>query len=170
MSSPEATKTAIEETHRLFRRKPLTVKAEQVHKKQTLQLPQLGVPVTLEPGDWIVEEGGLRTVVKLADFDKLYEATDGTSADDVAAGMPELDLGSTIEKDGRRLVRVEVVSGQGAIAYWHRGQPTGALANWQVVADNIDAIQASHRAGRFVEPYESKPGGRTWVVLAAGRS
>lgn len=135
------------EVRKLFRRKPLLVEA----------VPQSG-------GSWLVLEAGREITVPKDDFSMLYELVEtGVSA--VDAGLPDLEPGTVIEKDGRKLIRVTVISGRGAAGYWHMHKPTGHDCGFQVVADSIDDLQASHRAGRFVEPFEGKPGTRTWVVV-----
>ena len=159
-------KSTIEEVRMVFRRKPLLVRAEQVHKKQVAQLSSLGVSVNLKPGDWIVDEGGHRTVVLMDDFDGLYEMVQAPDEEAAVAGLADMELGSTVDKDGKRMVRVKVIGGRGAIAYWHRQQNTGEGAHWEVIADMNDNPGASHRVGRFIEPFEGKPGTKTWAFLA----
>ena len=160
-------KLAIEEVKVMFRRKPLLVHAEQVHAKQVGQISNLGVNVDMEPGDWIVNEGGHTTIVPLADFDGLYEIVRTPGGESAVAGLAESELGTEVDKDGKRMVRVKVVGGKGSIAYWHRQRISGADANWEVIADNIDNHMASHRVGRFIEPFEGKIGLNTWVFVDA---
>ena len=158
-------KVHIEEVTQVFRRKPLIVNATQIHKKKKIQLPALGIAVTAEAGDWEVVEAGHKRLVRMKEFDDLYEIDIVGGDQALEAGLPDMDLGTVLDKDQRRMVRVEVKAGRGAIAYWDNHKPEGAPANWLVVADNVDNHMASHRAGRFIEPYEGKPGTRTWVIL-----
>lgn len=139
----------IQVSHQIFRRKPLLVEA-----------------TPLDSGAWSVKESG-RTIEIDADlFTQLYESVSIIDKEGlIDAGLPDYPLGMRIDKDNARLVRVEVVNGRGGIAYWHMSKPSGLDCGFRVVADLVDNIQASHKAGRFVEPFEGKPGTRTWVKL-----
>lgn len=79
---------------------------------------------------------------------------------------PELKPGQIWNReDGSRYMRVRVISGRGGYAYWHRQQPNGKDAGWQVVADVVENFQTPHRAGMFTEPFEGKPGTLAWVRM-----
>lgn len=69
--------------------------------------------------------------------------------------------------DGTNYLRVKVLAGRGAYAFWHRQQPKGELAEYQVIADMTDNPQSSHRAGAFSEPFEGKPGHLGWLKVNA---
>lgn len=136
------------EVQKLFRRKPLLVEAH---------------PET--DGSWSVIEADRHLHIAQEDFHRLYELVEVDVNSAVDAGLPDLDPGTTLEREGLRLVRVTVVAGRGTTAYWHQAKPHGQDCGFRVIADMVDNLQASHRVGRFVEPWEGKAGGRTWVVL-----
>jgi hypothetical protein len=152
----------VEEVRTIFRRKPLAVQAEQVKAKGPVET--FYGKLHADAGDWIVTEANRAILVKGADFDLLYEAHTASGAV-VDAGLPDLEPGTEIVHDGKRLVRVKVAGGQGGFAYWSEGKPRGADCAFKVVADMGDNPQASHRAGRFLEPFTGNPGVRTWVIV-----
>ena len=144
---------AVVESKRLFRRRPLLVEAE-----------------ARSDGSWSVLEAGRVVEVGREEFALLYELveSEGGDAATVDAGLPDMEPGALIEKDGRRLLRVEVVAGKGGAAYWVGNKPCGQDAAFKAIADGISDENASHYAGRFVVPWEgSGPLGlkRTWVVV-----
>ncbi len=145
---PSDVKPAASEMKRVYRRRPLLVEAR----------PN-------SDGSWAVVEAGRTIVVPRDEFSKLYEVLDVDSDGHVDVGLPDLEPGQTLEKDGKKYVRVVVNAGRGATAYWHGMAPSGEMCQWRVTADVIDNEQASHRVGRFVEPWEGKSGMRTWVEV-----
>ena len=157
------TPDSIEVIERLFRRKPLLVEAEQVHSREEVDL--YGQTVILEPGDWVIKEGGRRIIAREAEFNGLYELAEIEGDESLESGLPDMELGTSIEKAGKRMVRVEVRTGRGAVAYWHNNKNNGADASFIVIADNVDNIHAAHRVGKFIEPFEGKPNTRTWVII-----
>lgn len=133
---------------RLFKRRPLMVEA---HPTST--------------GFWNVLEAGREIAIPNDEFELLYELIEVDDSKIVDAGLPDMPPGTRIEKDGRRLIRVQVVAGRGATAYWNEGKPHGADCGFKVVADLVDNHIASHRAGKFLDAFEGKPGERVWIVL-----
>ena len=144
--STEPEKTPVVESRKLFRRKPLLVEA------------------TPNSSGWQVLEAGREIQVSAEDFLLLYESVD-ISSDNVDAGLPDMEPGATLEKEGRRLIRVVVIGGRGNAAYWHMNKPVGQECGFKVVADMITDPTMSHFAGKFVETFEGRPGTRTWVVV-----
>ena len=141
------------EMRRVYRRKALLVEAN-----------------VQADGNWAVVEAGRKVVISKEDFAKLYEVLDvGAGSGMLDVGLPDLEPGERVERDGKRYVRVVVHAGRGGMAYWANMQPSGSECGYAVVADMNDNMQASHRVGRFVEPWEGKPGGRTWVELGVGK-
>jgi hypothetical protein len=156
--SVDSMQSQIEERKRLYRRKPLLVEA----------YPNPNIDLNSGEESWIVLEAGREVSVPKDEFLLLYELVDISPDQTVDAGLPDLNPGTVIEKDNRRLIRVEVVSGKGAGAYWYMNKPDGTMCQFKVVADNVIDPLASHFAGRFIEPWEG--GGsvtvkRTWVIL-----
>lgn len=149
-SSINKDESVVQVSHQIYRRKPLLVEATPL----------------VDGSGWSVKEAGQFSVISAELFPQLYESVsiiDGEGL--IGAGLPDYELGTRIDKDGRQLIRVEVVNGRGAFAYWHNNKPSGLDCGFKVVADLVDNIQASHKAGRFIEPFEGKPGTRTWVKL-----
>lgn len=142
-------KSAVE-SRRLFRRRPLLVEA----------IPQ-------PDGSWAVSEAGIISEISGNTFPLLYEAVSVEAGKAVDVGLPDMAPGSEIEHDGRRLVRVEVIAGRGAAAYWYRAVPCGQDCGFRVVADMTVDPSASHYAGRFLEAWEGGVVKRTWVVAPA---
>lgn len=153
---------AVTEIRLVFRRKPLAVEAVTVKQKGVVET--FYGKMAAEAGDYLVTEAGRLMLVRKADFPLLYEAHQ-ESGSVVDAGLPDMDPGSRLDHEGKRLVRVVVSGGRGAFAFWAEGKPRGADCAFRVIADINDNPQASHRAGRFLEPHEGKPGVRTWVVV-----
>lgn len=148
LSAPvDPDKPAIVVRRALYRRKPLLVEAAATSE------------------GWIVKEAGREVAVSKDEFELLYEVALDPAETLIDAGLPDLELGTEISKDGRRLVRVKVLAGRGGVAYWAGCKNNGGDAGYVVTADLIDNEQAAHRAGRFVEPWEGKPGGKTWVEV-----
>ena len=150
----------------VFKRKPLLVKAKQIHEKVVIG------GVYFNPGDWVVIEAGIEVGIKKDDFANLYDVmdVDKHSGAAIDAGLPDVELGTIVEQQledekRRRLIRVEVLAGKGQIAYWANGAPNGKIVGYKVVADITENAGASHRVGLFIEAYDGKPGGRSWVVL-----
>lgn len=155
----ETDKAQVESGHRVYRRKPLLVSAKKIHTSGLIK--ELGIMASA--GDWLVEEAGILTKVDAAAFPELYE--ESREDNPIGVGKVEYPVGTRIDQDGKRLVRVKVVSGQGHIAYWAQQAPMGSVVNHQVIADVVDNITAAHRAGRFLTQFEGKPGEEAWVVL-----
>lgn len=149
LAAEGAFKQVVEVRSQLYRRKPLLCEAAQQGD-----------------GGWIVKEAGREVRVGKEEFEMLYELALDPNETVVDAGMPDLETGTVIEKDGRRMQRVMVMSGKGTVAYWYECKNSGQSAGFRVTADMIDNSQAAHRVGKLVEPYEGKPGGKTWVVLS----
>ncbi len=150
----------------VFKRKPLIVKARQIHEKVVVG------GVYFHAGDWVVIEAGIEVGIKKDDFANLYDVmdVDKHSGAAIDAGLPDVELGTIVEQQledekRRRLIRVEVLAGKGQIAYWANGAPNGKIVGYKVVADITENAGASHRVGLFIEAYDGKPGGRSWVVL-----
>lgn len=134
---------------KLFRRKALLVEA----------IPQ-------QNGTWKVLEAGREVIVERDNFSLLYEAVEVEAGSFlVDAGLPDMEPGQTVEREGRKMVRVTVIAGSGHTAYWHQAQPHGQSCGFKVVADMVTDPLASHFAGKFVDPFEGKPGTRTWVFV-----
>lgn len=140
------------EVSRLYRRKPLLVSAS----------PQ-------PDSSWLVLEGGREIRVSAVEFEGLYEMVEIDPMTAVDAGMPDMEPGTRIDRDGRRLVRVTVIGGRGPVAYWHNGKPRGEFCGFRAIADNMDNIQAPHRIGRFLEGFEGKAMDRAWVVMGESK-
>lgn len=132
---------------KLYRRKPLLVEASQD-----------------KAGNWVVLEAGRISDVSKDEFNLLYEAVELDDNQTIDAGLPDMAPGTKIEKDGRKLTRVTVVAGKGSVAYWFNNKPKGDDCDWKVVADS-GWSDLPHFAGKFVDGYEGKPGGRSWVEV-----
>lgn len=110
-------------------------------------------------GSWTVHEGTRKLMVPAQEFAQFYEIDSGGEA------LPNLAPGSYLDWRGKRICRVIVLAGTGNIGYWAANAPSAEAANYKCVADNIDNPAARHRAGKFVDAFEAKPGALAWIVL-----
>lgn len=140
-------KEQTKEVRKLFRRKPLLVEASSVAM-----------------GIWEVLEAGKKYKYNSDEFKELYEAVEMDDNKTIDAGLPDLAPGTKIEKDGKRLVRVSVIAGKGNIAYWFNSKPKGEDCEFKVIADT-GWSDLPHYAGKFVDAYDGKPGGRSWIEV-----
>lgn len=164
LAKPVDIASAVESLRRMYRPKPLIVSCRQMTDAGKINT-SFGEQEHM-PSDWFVEHAGLKFIITAKEFDGMYEVMDVGENESIGAGLPDLEPGSRLERDGKRLLRVVVHAGKGSVAYWKDMASDGGSCGYQVTADMVDNVQASHRVGRFVEVFEGKPGGRTWVELS----
>jgi len=117
---------------------------------------------------WPIERHNTRDLVALLPdiLDRAHLMIVPVTSTGSGEGEPDLKPGQYWERpDGSRYLRVRVLAGRGAFAFWHRQQPNGHDVEYQVIADMNDNLQAAHRAGRFSEPFEGKAGAFAWLVM-----